>query len=505
MKKIKLFFNIIMLLLLAFAVTSCMSPAKESGMSGGDIRDDGFLSDAEIYSKVEGFVADGGSSEKVSDFLSIQAGQITSTALNDHKYFDLWLEELNKQTSFAETYNSFVTETQMLEAKEMCIIKIHNGENPLKNVKVEILIGQNSIYTGYTDVQGIVYVFYNIHEVDAILTFRFNDTIEKTDRDAEISGNVFDFNIDLVVNDEQNVLDLALVVDTTGSMGDELEYLKVELKDVLERVQTLDININLALIFYRDEGDAYVTRVFDFTNDLTTQYTALGRQTSSGGGDYPEAVHKALQELNNLSWSQNSTKLAIHVCDAPIHGEYKLAFARETIKLVQKGIRMIPVICSGSDSLCEVTFRLAALHTGGRYTYITNHSGIGGGHADATTSQELVVEYLNKMLERLIKFYVTGVEDEPVPYYSENIALLTLIDITDEEQATLYKKIYIVLGEEITLKEILVEEFGDFENVIEFFSLDEEGNYVAASLEDIITQDATIYLKKIEAIENVEG
>jgi len=56
--------------------------------------------------------------------------------------------------------------------------------------------------------------------------------------------------------------------------------------------------------------------------------------------------------------------------------------------------------------------------TGGTYTYITNHSGIGDEHIEATVG-ETVVEYLNMMLIRIISEYYTGIEQEKVPYYQK--------------------------------------------------------------------------------------
>ncbi|MEA3016440.1 MAG: hypothetical protein QOI38_1162, partial [Sphingomonadales bacterium] len=65
-------------------------------------------------------------------------------------------------------------------------------------------------------------------------------------------------------------LDLFLVVDTTGSMDDELDYLKSELRAIVgalrERHRELDIRVGL--VVYRDQGDEYVTRTFPFTGDV---------------------------------------------------------------------------------------------------------------------------------------------------------------------------------------------------------------------------------------------
>src|SRR5207248_5644804 len=56
-------------------------------------------------------------------------------------------------------------------------------------------------------------------------------------------------------------LDLAFVLDTTGSMGDELAYLKAEIKGIAADVRGRfpQVRTRYALVCYRDEGmgDAY--------------------------------------------------------------------------------------------------------------------------------------------------------------------------------------------------------------------------------------------------------
>jgi hypothetical protein len=76
---------------------------------------------------------------------------------------------------------------------------------------------------------------------------------------------------------------------------------------------------------------------------------------------------------------------------------------------------MIPVASSGIDKYTEYLLRNEAMMTGGTYVFLTNDSGIGGDHLEATVG-ETVVEYLNRLLVRLINEYHTGVAGEKVPY-----------------------------------------------------------------------------------------
>ena len=58
--------------------------------------------------------------------------------------------------------------------------------------------------------------------------------------------------------------------------------------------------LRIALIFYRDYGEMFLTKVYDFNPDINyTDY--LVRQIKiDGGEDIPEAVYEAIVELNGL-------------------------------------------------------------------------------------------------------------------------------------------------------------------------------------------------------------
>ena len=362
---------------------------------------------------------------------NVQAGQITASAWNDNENFNYWLDLITHSDNASESskhylassYEGFNSKAPGLEIKNMYTLTITANGTPLNNAKVNVKINNQSLFIGVTNAKGIVYIF--IDELyDTNITFDVTHngvTVSKTLETLPETKNI-SLNFDEFTSTGTEILDLALVIDTTGSMGDELTYLKAELQNVLENIKQTNLNltIRLALIFYRDENtsDAYVTRIFDFTTNLEEQYANIKAQNASGGGDTPEAVHSAFTALDNLAWTSGSTKLAIHVCDAPPHSNASVlqSVVSSTKSFAEKGIRFIPVICSGSDEFTEFVFRQTALYTGGTYTYVTDHSGIGNDHSEPATPTDVVVEYLNKMLIRLITEYLTGTDIPPVAY-----------------------------------------------------------------------------------------
>lgn len=206
-------------------------------------------------------------------------------------------------------------------------------------------------------------------------------------------------------------IDIAFIVDATGSMSDEINFLKADLESIINTVGTRhsDAAIRTAALFYRDEGDQYLTRVNNFNSNISATVSFISQQTADGGGDYPEAVHTALEKgLQDLSWREdNSIRLAFMLLDAPPHkNDQVIASLQQSIpQYAKRGIRIIPVAASGVDKPTEFFLRFTALATDATYVFLTNDSGIGGDHIVATVG-DYKVELLNELIIRLIDQYL---------------------------------------------------------------------------------------------------
>lgn len=206
----------------------------------------------------------------------------------------------------------------------------------------------------------------------------------------------------------RRALDLMFVIDTTGSMGDELWYIQSELANVIERAQArasqrFDLRISVNL--YRDEGDEYVVRSHEFTANSETAVAQLAAETASGGGDWPEAVDAAMEDaISGHAWSEEAAgKLLFLVLDAPPHGdEAKLERLRSALAgAAERGVRIASVSGTGVDEATEALLRSMGVATGGTYVFLTDDSGIGGTHLEPTVG-EFDVEYLNDLMARLV-------------------------------------------------------------------------------------------------------
>lgn len=120
-------------------------------------------------------------------------------------------------------------------------------------------------------------------------------------------------------------LDLAFVLDTTGSMSGELAEAKNRVRQLSEALAAArpDETVRIGVVAYRDQGDAYVTQVSPLSEDVEISFEFLSRLRAQGGGDAPEDVLAGLEAaLEELDWSEGAERQAFLIGDAPAHLDY---------------------------------------------------------------------------------------------------------------------------------------------------------------------------------------
>lgn len=211
-------------------------------------------------------------------------------------------------------------------------------------------------------------------------------------------------------------LDVSLVIDTTGSMGDEISYLQKEFDALASTIQAKfpGSEQRWSLVVYKDTTDEYVVRWFDFRADTKEFREKLAAQSASGGGDFPEASDQALNAATRLSWRADPSvaKLMFWVADAPHHDSVEKRMTAALRSARDQQIHVYPVASSGVDELTELSMRSAAQLTGGRYVFLTDDSGVGGTHKEASVPCFYVTK-LDKAILRVVDIEMTGNYREP--------------------------------------------------------------------------------------------
>jgi len=343
------------------------------------------------------------SSKKIKEpsFVKIdtpQSGQLTAGEINDLEKWDDW-KLLMKNDMFLKVKNNW-----KFSLKEKVDVLVKDVNNiPIINATVLFLDDKNKmIFKTKTDVFGKALVFKNDSK-HYTLQVIYKNEIKGVRINRETTKIEFSYNL----NEKLNDIDIMFTIDATGSMGDEINYLKSEIKNIITRVDSSVHKKRIGLTFYRDHGDEYVVRDFDFTTDITKIKENLSHQTAGGGGDYEEAVEEALRVSLSKSWNINAkSRLLFLLLDAPPHlNKENINTIKNQIKKAQeKGIKIIPIVASGADKTVEYLMRYFSVSTNGTYVFLTDDSGIGNKHLKPTTT-DFKVEKLNNLIVRLINKY----------------------------------------------------------------------------------------------------
>lgn len=338
--------------------------------------------------------------------LQIQAGQITAGEWNDLNNWSFW-ESLNENSEFSEMSNYW-----KYNLRDRISVNIKSGSENVIDIPVTLLNSNDEIvWISRTNNKGnaVLWPFLKNSKKSDLQNLKVkvgNETFGNIQKYSNLKRN--DLSVkNYIKRNSEKIIDVAFMVDATGSMGDEIDYLKEELADVISKVkdENQNVKMNMGAVFYRDKGEEYLTKISDFSSNINTTISFIKEQSAAGGGDFPEAVETALDKsINNLQWSENATsRILFLILDAPPHYEDQIVSEiHDLVKTAsKKGIKIIPITASGIDKETEFLMRYMAIATNGTYVFITNDSGIGNDHLIASVG-DYQVEYLNKLMERLI-------------------------------------------------------------------------------------------------------
>ena len=167
------------------------------------------------------------------------------------------------------------------------------------------------------------------------------------------------------------VVEVAFVLDTTGSMADLIDGAKRKIWSIATTIadQNPDADVKMALVAYRDIGDDYVTKTYDLTTDIQDIYSKLLALNADGGNDWPESVNEALDvSVTKLKWGQGAkdTRIIFLIGDAPPHMDYEQDRKYPVIvkEAEKRGIIVNAVQAGGAEDTTRVWRAVAQLGKG---------------------------------------------------------------------------------------------------------------------------------------------
>jgi len=177
------------------------------------------------------------------------------------------------------------------------------------------------------------------------------------------------------------VVEVAFVLDTTGSMGPLIEGAKRKIWSIATAIVDAnpDAEIRMGLVAYRDIGDEYVTKKFELTKDIQDLYANLLELRARGGGDWPESVNEALEvAVTKLSWTQGAEicRIMFLVGDAPPHMDYAQDTKYpEVLRMARDRGIIVNAVQAGGARDTERVWRDIAQMGHGRYIPIPQDGG----------------------------------------------------------------------------------------------------------------------------------
>ncbi len=177
-------------------------------------------------------------------------------------------------------------------------------------------------------------------------------------------------------------VDLAFVIDTTGSMSPYIKNVKDNVTDFAKYLEDKGINLRVAIVEYRDttsdginstivhkwNGSTWHTK----TTDMVTTLTKL---SANGGGDEPETAIDGLgylvDDANTLLWSSKAFKFAVLLTDASpkTNNRHGISSMSQMADLLAEKNINTSVITTAS---CKSYYDVLINRTGGIYANINS-------------------------------------------------------------------------------------------------------------------------------------
>lgn len=379
-----------------------IADAAPEAAAGGALAADGAAFEGEIggFAEVD-YLAPGDPELPYKPDIAPQSGLLTGGEWNDNSHWADW----NALYGSRDDWKRYKEDWHTVDDYRLTVTVTSDGK-PLEGAKVT----WGGSASAVTNNKGEAYLFLDGTPTEVTVSCGDKSMTSLVDWVPGEHDLNCSFDLDDAVSPIAQKLDLMIMCDTTGSMGDELEYLKVELEDIVKSIKSNNANIptRVSVNFYRDTDDEYEVRQFPFSENIDEVAEAIREQSAMGGGDFPEAVHTALDSaVNKHDWAEDSVKIMFLVLDAPPHEDAQIVDSvnKYVAKAAEMGIRIVPVASSGIDKSTEYLLRTMAFATGGTYTFLTDDSGVGGGHIEPTVGA-YNVEKLKDMMIRIVNGYL---------------------------------------------------------------------------------------------------
>ena len=206
---------------------------------------------------------------------------------------------------------------------------------------------------------------------------------------------------------KNNSIQLALLLDTSGSMDGLIDQAKSQLWKIVNELATTkkdgkSVELQVALFEYgkqsipADEG--YLRNILPFTQDLDKISDELFKLKTNGGEEYCGRV--ILNAIDNLQWNKSNDHLKIiFIAGNEPFTQGNIDYKTACKKAVKNGIVVNTIFCGNYDEGIQTMWKDGADVSDGKYMNIDQNADIV--HIDAPQDTEII-----KLGQQLNKTYI---------------------------------------------------------------------------------------------------
>jgi hypothetical protein len=279
----------------------------------------------------------------------IPAGLHSISASSIQWEHTMWIETITspmppkKFTLYGPDYQPWINETgESLTLKEL--YEIIDVQQPIlnktnlsnENQSSSILVSDPSAFPKVK-----VNIFFNTSCAKSGGLMQNDFKIHEDDKGVAIDGFYFSGNA------SGQKLDLAIVFDETTSMEEEINDLKLKVKDLTQKIKSSKLDARYSLVTF---NGADVATKINWTNDADSFGNIIGKISVSGGNpDLPENSLDGMERALSFGFRSDAQKAIIVVTDEPSQqkgdGESNSAYTIEDVKsdLLNSGAMLIAV------------------------------------------------------------------------------------------------------------------------------------------------------------------
>lgn len=364
---------------------------------------------------------------------------------DDNKQFNYFISFLQKYANQARHY--------AIPIEERIILKIRDKEDKtVGNAEVVVYADQRRLCAGKSYADG-TFLFFPSEYDQALTRYRAVITYQQVKEEVIIDRQG---PRELAVHlgrtryvPENTPLDILFIMDTTGSMGEEISRLKNTIEIINLNLASLSSKpqIRFGMVLYKDRGDEYVTRIIPLTTDLDQFRSVLNQVTAAGGGDTPEDLQSALRDsIEKIDWNKDGIRLCYIITDATAHLDYgqQYTYANAVHDARRMGIKIFTIGTGGLDISGEYILRQISQYTYAKYIFLTyGERGEAEGGKEGSVSHHTGANFQTDKLESIIirftKEELSYLSDQPL---ADGEAYFRAISRDDEKKDDTLQKLF---------------------------------------------------------------